>query len=54
MTHHLGSLTQFIKIFEPRANLQITLTDSEINSWSDISLNYASKLFPPKSSKPIL
>jgi len=24
-----------------------TLTDSEINPWSAISLNYASKLFPP-------
>jgi len=53
MTYYLGTLTQFINNFEPRANFQITLPDYEINPWSAISLNYASKLFPPRSVSQI-
>jgi len=42
-------LYNVISNFEPRANLQITVTNSEIKPWSAISLNYASKLIPPRS-----
>jgi len=49
VTHYLGVFTQYINNFEPRANFQITPTDSEINPWSPDSFNFAFKLLPPRS-----